>query len=111
MPDDYNAALGSDAPESSPLGHFSLLALSAPGGIALSIEAFLHKVLRSPPPTAQSPFCLRAEGRVALGGCPPRAPSDPDVRTLAHPVPLMLDSPYSQTLHARTAILGRYGDT
>jgi hypothetical protein len=33
------------------------------------------------------------------------------VRTLAHTVPLMLDSPYSQTLYARTAILGRYGDT
>jgi len=26
---------------------------------------------------------------------PPRAPTDPDVRTLAHPVPLMVDSPSS----------------
>ena len=42
---------------------------------------------------------------------PARAPSDPDVRTLAHPVPLMVDSPYKRTLYARTAILGRYGDT
>ena len=42
---------------------------------------------------------------------PPGAPTDPDVRTLAHPVPLMMDSPCSRTLHARTAILGRYGDT
>ena len=42
---------------------------------------------------------------------PARAPTDPDVRTLAHPVPLMMDSPCSQTLRARTAILGRYGDT
>jgi hypothetical protein len=48
---------------------------------------------------------------VDLGGCPPRPPADPYVRTLAHTVPLMLDSPYSQTLYARTAILGRYGDT
>jgi hypothetical protein len=48
---------------------------------------------------------------VALGGCPPRAPADPGVRALAHPVPLMLDSPSSQRLYARTAILGRYGDT
>ena len=42
---------------------------------------------------------------------PPGAPTDPDVRTLAHPVPLMLDSPCSQTPHARIAILGRDGDT
>jgi len=42
---------------------------------------------------------------------PPGVPTDPDVRTLAHPVPLMLDSPYKQTLYARIAILGRYGDT
>ncbi len=42
---------------------------------------------------------------------PPGAPTDPDVRTLAHPVPLMLGSPCSQALHARIAILGRDGDT
>ena len=42
---------------------------------------------------------------------PPRAPTDPYVPTLEHTVPLMLDSPYNQTLHARIAILGRYGDT
>ncbi len=42
---------------------------------------------------------------------PPRAPTDPDVRTLAHPVLPMMDSPYSETLQARTAMLGRYGDT
>ncbi len=42
---------------------------------------------------------------------PARAPTDPDVRTLAHPVPLMMDSPCNQTLHARNAILGREGDT
>ncbi len=41
---------------------------------------------------------------------PPRAPTDPCVHTLAHTVPLMMDSPCSK-LHARTAILGRYGDT
>ena len=42
---------------------------------------------------------------------PPGAPTDPDVHTLAHPVPLMVDSPYKRTLYARTAILGRDGDT
>ncbi len=42
---------------------------------------------------------------------PPGAPTDPDVPALGHPVPLMLDSPYNQTLYARIAILGRYGDT
>jgi len=36
-----------------------------------------------------------AKGRVGLGGFPPRPPTDPDVRTLAHPVPLMMDSPFS----------------
>ena len=48
--------------------------------------------------------------RVALGDFSPRAPSDPCVRTLAHTVPLMMDSPCSK-LQARTAILGRDGDT
>ncbi len=32
-----------------------------------------------------------AEGRVALGDYSPRAPTDPDVRTLAHPVPQPTD--------------------
>ena len=32
-------------------------------------------------------------------------------RHITHPVPLMVDSPCSLTLHARTAILGRDGDT
>jgi hypothetical protein len=32
-------------------------------------------------------------GRVALGSCPPRAPTDPDVHTLAHPVPRPTVSP------------------
>ena len=41
---------------------------------------------------------------------PPGAPTDPDVRTLAHPVPLMMVSPYNQSLYARSAILGRDGD-
>ena len=50
-------------------------------------------------------------GWVGLGGCPPRPPADPYVRTLAHTVPLMADSPYNHRLYARTAILGRYGDT
>ncbi len=30
---------------------------------------------------------------------PPRAPTDPDVHTLAHPVPLMMGSPCNQMLH------------
>jgi hypothetical protein len=30
--------------------------------------------------------------RVALGGCPPRAPADPDVLALEHPVPLVATS-------------------
>jgi hypothetical protein len=38
---------------------------------------------------------------------PPTAPTDPYVRTLAHTVPLTLDSPCSKVLHARIAILGR----
>ena len=42
---------------------------------------------------------------------PARAPTDPDVRTLAHPVPLMLDSPCNETRQARNAILGRDGYT
>ncbi len=42
---------------------------------------------------------------------PPGAPTDPDVRTLAHPVPLMLDSPCNETLQTRNVILGRDGDT
>ena len=37
-------------------------------------------------------------------------PTDPYVHTLAHTVPLMMDSPYSK-LYARIAILGRDGDT
>src|SRR5271166_1413751 len=32
-------------------------------------------------------------GRVALGGCPPRAPTDPYVLTLEHTVPQPTDSP------------------
>lgn len=35
---------------------------------------------------------LRAENRVALGRCHPRAPTDPDVRALAHPVPQVMGS-------------------
>ncbi len=42
---------------------------------------------------------------------PPTAPTDPYVRTLAHTVLLILDSPRSKMLCARAAILGRYGDT
>jgi hypothetical protein len=53
---------------------------------------------------------MRLFGQVALGDCSPRAPTDPCVRTLAHTVPLMMDSPRSK-LQARTAILGRDGDT
>ena len=47
---------------------------------------------------------------MALGDCSPRAPTDPCVHTLAHTVPLMMDSPCSK-LQARTAILGRNVDT
>ena len=54
---------------------------------------------------------LPASDRVAPGRCRPRAPTDPYVRTLAHTVPLMLGSPCDVWSHARTAILGRYGDT
>ena len=37
--------------------------------------------------------CLRASDRVAPGRYRPGAPTDPDVRTLAHPVPRPTDSP------------------
>lgn len=33
------------------------------------------------------------------------------MHTLAHAVPVMFDSPYSQTLYARAATLERNGDT
>lgn len=38
---------------------------------------------------------------------PPKAPTDPDVRTLAHPVHVVLVSPCSRSRHARNAILCR----
>jgi hypothetical protein len=59
-----------------------------------------------PPVTSQPELRAVDFSRVALGDFSPRAPSDPCVRTLAHTVPLMTDSPCSK-LHARTAILGR----
>jgi len=33
-----------------------------------------------------------SRGRVALGGCPPRAPTDPDMHTLEHPAPQAMAS-------------------
>jgi hypothetical protein len=41
-----------------------------------------------------APRCLRTRGlgRVALGGCPPKAPTDPDVPALEHPVPRVMVS-------------------
>ena len=30
---------------------------------------------------------MGSQGRVAIDGYPPKAPTDPDVRTLAHPAP------------------------
>ena len=50
---------------------------------------------------------LRAAGRVALGSYPPRAPTDPDVRTLAHPVPQPTVSPSAVVPEA---IRSSYGD-
>jgi hypothetical protein len=41
---------------------------------------------RMPPKNAPTSATSHRNGRVALGGCPPRAPTDPDVRALAHPV-------------------------
>ena len=49
----------------------------------------------------------RAAGRVALGSYPPRAPTDPDVRTLAHPVPRPTASPSAVVPEA---IRSSYGD-
>ncbi len=49
----------------------------------------------------------RAAGRVALGSYPPRAPTDPDVRTLAHPVPQPTVSP---SVMVPEAIRSSYGD-
>ncbi len=46
-------------------------------------------------------------GRVALGSYPPRAPTDPDVRTLAHPVPRPTDSPSATVPET---IRSSYGD-
>ena len=47
---------------------------------------------------AQAEIRFDAPGRVGLGGRPPRPPTDPYVLALEHTVPLMMDSPYSQTL-------------
>ena len=49
----------------------------------------------------------RAAGRVALGSYPPRAPTDPDVRALAHPVPRPTASPSAMV---PAAIRSSYGD-
>ncbi len=50
---------------------------------------------------------LRAPGRVALGSYPPRAPTDPDVRTLTHPVPQPTASPSAMV---PAALRSSYGD-
>lgn len=52
---------------------------------------------RGMPNTLSTPMSLdlglgRLSGRVALGGCPPRAPTDPDVPALEHPVPQSMGS-------------------
>jgi hypothetical protein len=47
------------------------------------------------------------QDRVAPGRCRPRAPTDPDVRTLAHPVPRPTDSP---SILGPEAIRTSYGD-
>ena len=52
-----------------------------------------------------------SRGRVGLGDCSPRPPTEPYVRTLPHTVHLMMVSPCNQLLHARVAIPSRYGDT
>ena len=53
------------------------------------------------------PRSLLASGRVALGGCPPRAPTDPYVLTLEHTVPQPTDSPSAKVPEA---IRSSYGD-
>ena len=50
---------------------------------------------------------LRASGRVAPGGCPPRAPTDPYMLTLEHTVPQPTDSPPAK---GPEAIRSSYGD-
>ena len=50
---------------------------------------------------------LHAPGRVALGGCPPRAPTDPYVLALEHTVPRPTDSPSAMVPEA---IRSSYGD-
>ena len=52
---------------------------------------------RKPRDTQQRCYSLKKAfgcrcDRVALGGCPPRAPADPDVLALEHPVPLVATS-------------------
>jgi len=42
--------------------------------------------------TQHSSFSQSARGRVGLGGCPPRPPTDPYVRTLAHTAPQIVGS-------------------
>ena len=64
-------------------------------------------------PNAQRPFdsdsqsILHPSGRVALGSCPPRAPTDPYVLALEHTVPRPTDSPSAMVPEA---IRSSYGD-
>jgi len=59
------------------------------------------------PPTRASETGFLHPGRVALGSYPPRAPTDPDVRTLAHPVPQPTGLPSAMVPEA---IRSSYGD-
>ena len=47
---------------------------------------------------------MATQGRVAVGDCSPTAPTDPDVRTLAHPVPQPTASPSSRSLRLFTGV-------
>jgi hypothetical protein len=46
-------------------------------------------------PTCASEIRFDEVGRVGLGGCTPRAPTDPYVLALEHTLPLIMDSPCS----------------
>ena len=69
---------------------------------------------RSPIPFKINHLTKEEEGRVAMGGYPPMAPTDPDVLTLEHPVPQVTPSlrrRHDAAANPSLAIRWRFGDT
>jgi len=58
-----------------------------------------HDLIRDFAKSAAKPLSEFRAGQVAVGDCSPTAPTDPYVRTLAHTVPLMMDSPCSNAAY------------